>query len=118
MNGAFSDYQVEQWLNNRTYWVSLHYGSPIVDGAYASEIFGGSYSRQRVQMTSPDSRAIYNADDIVWRGIPQTRITHIAGWDKQYNGDMLWWAKLESPVTILDGKGFILTSGILALSMS
>lgn len=117
--GGFTDYQVETWLSQLTHsWVSLHYGHPIVDGAYASEIFGGSYVRQRVDISSPGSRAVFVEQDVRFQGLPHTRVAYIAGWTSQYNGDMQWWAELEEPKVILEGKSFILPSSLIALSIS
>lgn len=118
-NGGFTDYQVEKWLSQLTHsWVSLHYTHPVIDGAYASEVFGGSYVRQRVDMSSPGSRAIYVEQDARFQGLPHVRITHIAGWTTQYNGDMQWWAEIPEPSVVLEGKSFIVPSSLIALSLS
>lgn len=117
--GGFTDYQVGKWLSQLSQsWVSLHYAHPIVDGAYASEVFGGSYSRVRVDISSPTARAVYVEQDVRFIGLPNVRITHIGGWSSQYNGDLQWWSQLPEPKMILEGKSFLIPSSVIALSIS
>lgn len=53
-SGRFSDYQVGVWLRGiGDIWLALHYDNPEIAGAYASEVFGGSYERQRISFGPP-----------------------------------------------------------------
>lgn len=119
MLGGFTDYKVEQWLaEDPGYWVSLHFSHPVVTGAYASELFGGSYGRVYLTFSTPNSRAVYATEDAKWEGLPHARITHIGGWNQQYSGDLEWWAELDTAKVIVEGRGFTLPAGMIALSMS
>lgn len=115
---GFSDYQHNLWLSQLTTgWVALHYDNPDVAGAYASEVFGGSYARQKVLMTDPSSGVLFNSTAITFNGLPAVTVTHVAGWDAQVNGNYIWSALLPIPVRILAGRSLPLASGQIALSM-
>jgi hypothetical protein len=117
--GGFSDYRANKWLTQlSTVWIGLHYADPNISGAYASEVFGGSYARKKVTFTAPDARVMFNGESIVFKGLPSVRLTHIAGWDKQYNGNMEFYIPLTSQVTILAGKGFTIDADQLAINIA
>ena len=117
--GRFSDYQVEQWLSESdSYWVALHYDNPDISGAYASEVFGGSYTRVLVPFTGVDGRTTWNVDPIKWTGVPSVQVTHLAGWDAQINGNLLWSSSLDGKVTIPEGQSWSLGARVIALSIN
>lgn len=105
--GTFSSYLVENWLLelNGT-WAALHYDNPEVAGAYASEIFGGSYIRCNVQFEPPDSRATWNANEMYWSGLPAVKISYIALWDAQTNGNYLCSAPLVNVINAVAGSTY------------
>lgn len=116
--GTFSAYQVEKWLaelNNK--WVALHYDNPEVAGAYTSEVFGGSYIRCRAQMTVPDGRATWNANNLSWIGLPAVRLLYLAFWDAQINGNYICSAPLDAEVRALAGSQFNYPAYSLAISI-
>lgn len=116
----FADDVVHGWLRETTngVWMALHFSDPDVNGAYASEVFGGSYVRVQGIWTTPNSRATWNSNDFVWLGLPSILITHVAGWDAQYNGNYLFSQALPSGgVRVIAGKGFTLPSNTMALSI-
>ena len=49
MTGRISDYRAHKWLGQLTsgFYLAVHHDNPDVAGAYASEVFGGGYARQR-----------------------------------------------------------------------
>lgn len=115
--GKFSDYRVNRWLNEiEDCWLALHFDNPDVAGAYASEVFGGSYTRMKCKMSSASNRGIYSLDSVLFTGLPAVGITHIAGWDAQYNGNLEWSAPLANPVKIPLGKTYSVPAGVIALS--
>lgn len=117
--GPFSTYQVHEWLGDiATGWAALHFDNPETAGAYASEFFGGSYTRIAYTMTQPTNRGMFTLTDLVFTGLPAGKILYIAGWDAQYNGNYLWSAPLPSPVTVLAGKSKSFPAGTIGLSMS
>jgi hypothetical protein len=115
--GTFSSYQVEIWLAtlNKRY-VALHFDNPETTGAYMSEIHGGAYARQLVQMSAPDNRATWNVNDLSWSVPPATRISYVAFWDAVVNGNYLCSAPLDVEQTIVAGKRFDYPALSLALS--
>lgn len=117
-SGTFSDYLIESWLSDlKTVWISLHYSDPSVDGNYASEVFGGSYGRVQATFTDPVGRVIFNDQDALFRGMPSIRVSHVGGWDSQYNGNMLFSAPLATPTTVLPQTTFRVGAETLAISL-
>lgn len=117
-NGSFSDYRVHKWLTDMgTIWVALHYDDPTIAGAYASEVFGGSYQRVRVEFSEPVNRVIFNSQDVTFKGLPTIRITHLVGWDNQYSGNMEFSVPLPEAINVLAGKSFRIPTETLAISL-
>lgn len=119
--GRFSDYQVEAWLNDAAsngFYVALHYDNPDVSGAYASEVFGGTYQRTLAPFTTTDGRTMWNADPIKWTGLPSVLVTHLAGWDASTNGNLLWYSSLDSIVRVVQGGTWSIGSRAIALSIN
>lgn len=117
--GAFSPYQIHQWLDDaRTGWLALHYEDPRTAGAYASEVFGGSYARLAYEMTQPTDLGMFLSNDLLFNGLPAVTITHVAGWDDQNNGNYLWSAPLPQPRKVFSGKSLSLPAGTIGLSMA
>lgn len=116
---GYSDYQVHKWLSEMdNVWLALHYDNPEIAGAYASEVFGGSYTRQRCNMTDPSSRAVFNVDAIKFSGLPNIQITHLTGWDAKVNGNYLFSCPLPQAVRITAGQSYTVMSSTIALSMT
>lgn len=116
--GLFSEYRVNLWLADlTTVYLALHFDDPNIAGAYASEVFGGSYSRVKATFSDPDGRVIFNESSIVWTGMPNTRVTHVAAWNKQYNGDLEYSVPLPKAVSVSAGKKFTVDSAMLAISL-
>lgn len=116
--GTFSDTRAETWLSQLgTLWVALHYDNPRSAGEYSSEVFGGSYARQKISMSDPVDRVIFNVNDANFTGLPAVRITHIAGWSTQYNGTMEFSVPLPTPVVVATGKSYYLPANQLAISI-
>jgi len=116
--GLFSDYRVNLWLQALAKpWLALHFDDPNIAGAYASEVFGGSYSRVQVVFSDPEGRVIFNESNVVWTGMPNTRITHVAAWSAQYNGDLEYSVPLPKAVSVTAGKKFQVDSAALAISL-
>ncbi len=117
MNG-FTNYTVHNMLTEikEECWVSLHFDDPNLAGAYASEITGGAYVREKAKFGDIGNRTMWLADDLKFNGLSLNRVTHLGGWNLQYKGDLLWACELNPPVRILEGKGFSVGKDDLALS--
>jgi hypothetical protein len=119
MAGRFSDYQVNKWLDDfNKVWVAAHFDNPDVAGAYASEVFGGSYARLQVVMDQSTNRVVYNTADFSIKGLPAVTVTHLAGWDVQINGNLLFSVELPAPMRIAAGKSLDVKKQTIALSFS
>jgi hypothetical protein len=119
--GRFSDYQVAQWLADAAsngYWLAIHYDDPDISGAYASEIFGGSYIRVLAQFSGVDGRTIWNTDTVRWTGLPAVQATFLAGWDAQFNGNLLWSSSIDGVVKFIDGSTWAIPAQSVALSIN
>jgi hypothetical protein len=116
--GTFSDYRANKWLGQLSkVWIGLNFADPNISGAYASEVFGGSYNRVQTLFSTPDGRVIFNESTVKFKGLPSVRIIYISGWDAQYNGNMEFSIALSSPVTVLAGKGYEIQASQLAISI-
>ena len=117
--GRFADRRVGIWLEElESVWLGLAYDNPDLAGAYASEVFGGSYTRQLVALTLAENRAVFNVTPVLFTGLPAVRVTHIVGWDAQYNGNYEFQIPIDNPVHLPTGASFPIPEGYLALSFS
>lgn len=117
--GRFSDYRVAKWLNDiDTVWLGLAFDNPDIAGAYASEVFGNSYTRQQIQLSLTSNRGVYNVTSVLFTGLPSTTITHLVGWDAQYNGNYEFMVPLDKPVPLVSGASFPIAANQLVLSFS
>ena len=116
--GGFTDYRVNKWLKDmKSLYIGLHYANPNVSGAYASEVFGGSYARVLATFSEPDGRVIFNESTLTFRGMPSVKITHISGWDDQYSGNMEIYIPLTEPFAVQAGKSYEIQASMLAISL-
>jgi len=118
MDGSISDQQAHQWLQQiaDAGWVSLHYDNPALGDAGRAELSGGGYQRFRMTWSQPNNRAIWSLQDARYTGLLQTKVVYFGVWDKQVKGMLRAYAELGEPKTVLNGKGFILHAGTLAVS--
>ena len=115
---GFSDYRVNTWLSQlHGIWISLHYDNPDIAGAYASELFSGSYVRQAASLGAPGNRGVYIINDITFAGLPDTRITHMGGWDAQYSGNIEFSIVLAAPIIATAGSSKTFPANSIALSI-
>ena len=117
-DGTFTDDQVHLWLQEIAdeAWISLHYDSPVLGGVGQCEISGGGYKRDKVAMSQPANRTIWALEDAKFTGLTQTRLTHFGINTQASKGRLIAYARLSSPVTILNGRGWLLRAGELAIS--
>jgi hypothetical protein len=99
-------------------YVSLHTGDPGNTGA--SEVTGGSYARQLAGFSAPadDSgvRAITNASDIDFVGMPAATVTHFAVWTAATAGNSVYKEALATSRTTLAGDVIRLAAGNLKVT--
>jgi hypothetical protein len=119
MGGTFTDEEVHGWLQEiaDACWVSLHYDTPALKGIGACEIAGGGYVRQLVPMSQPANRIIWSLADARFTGLIQTQLTHFGIWTRKNNGRLRAYGELPKKLTVMNGKGYIVYEGELALSI-
>ena len=118
-DGSFSDAQVHIWLQEvaDAGWVSLHYDNPTLGGIGACELSGGGYKRIKMAFSQPANRAIWSLEDARFTGLLQNRLTHFGIWSAATQGLLRASAPLPQQVSILNGWGWVLAQGELALSV-
>ena len=123
MIGAFSTYQIEQWLDAlqaSDVWLGLVDDDPfgVVD-PLTVEISGGGYARPGpVSFDRPSPKQLRVAGISQWSGlIPGTTVRGIAGFDAGTNGNMLFAVYTPADVTITTSGLYILASNALTLGL-
>lgn len=119
MEGSVTDEQAHVWLQEiaDAAYVSLHFDSPALGGDNLAEISGGGYVRAHVPFSSPANRAIWSLEDARFTGLMQNRLTYFGIWNAVVKGRLMAYAPLEEPATILNGFGYVLHEGDLAVSI-
>jgi len=117
-DGSITDEQAHLWLQDVAdhSWVSLHYDSPALGGEDKAEISGGGYVRFRMSFSQPNNRAIWSLVDARFTGLVQTKLVYFGVWDKKNKGVLRAYGELPNPVVVLNGKGYVLHAGQLAIS--
>jgi hypothetical protein len=132
MNNGITDEQATLWLQNIaegdpilhkdqtvTYtgsWISLHYDIPTLGGIERSELSGGGYLRHKMAWSVPADRTIWSLQDARFNGLMQTKVVYFGIWNLANLGFMRAYGELPQPQTILNGNGYILHAGTLAIS--
>ncbi len=117
-DGSITDEQAHLWLQDiaNAGWVSLHYDSPALGGVDKAEISGGGYSRFKMPFSQPNNRTIWSLTDARYTGLMQNKIVYFGVWDALNKGMLRAYGELPTPAVVLNGKGYILHSGLLAIS--
>lgn len=118
MDGSVTDEQAHVWLQTIADqgWVSLHYDNPSLGGPERAEIAGGGYQRYKMIWSQPNNRAIWSLTDARFTGLMQTKVVCFGVWDQANQGMLRAYAELPVPAVVLNGKGYILHAGSLAVS--
>lgn len=116
---GFTDQQVHLWLEDISSggYISLHYDVPVLGAAGYSEISGGGYSRVQVPFSQPSNRTIWSLEDAKFTGLLQNQLTHFGVFDAQNQGVLMAYGELPEKTVILNGWGYVIRSGELALSI-
>jgi hypothetical protein len=120
MMSGFTDEQVHQWLydiSSKGLWISLHYESPGIGSLDRGEINGGGYVRQKVDFSYPVSRAIWSMDDAKFTGLPQSRLKYFGVWSARNRGCLRAYGELPREAVVLEGRGYVIKEGTIALSL-
>lgn len=117
---SFTDFIVHEWLDviAEDSWASLHYDSPALDTVSYNEISGGGYGRVACLFQPPGNRTIWTDSDLTWSGLPRTIVTHFGIWNAKFGGNLVAYGPLPKKQIILEGNGYVLVAGDLALSIA
>lgn len=122
MNGSFATSLLSSWmddLESRTKWMALVYSDPMTaPDPLAVEIIGTVYARQLGAWvrTSPTLLTLDQA--IVWLNlVPGTVVAGVAGFDAEFNGNLLFADMLPQPQTYSAGGNYALASGQFVLGL-
>lgn len=99
-------------------YISLHYDSPELDGLGGSEIAGAGYARQLTPFSMPSNRVIWTMADSIFTGLNSAQLTHFGVWTDQTNGNMFAFGELPSKLIVLQGQGYVLKAGDIAISIA
>lgn len=97
-------------------YVGLFSANPQEDGS-GPELIGNGYGRVIASFAAPTDGVAANDADVIFD--PATSnwatITHLAVFDAQNAGNMLFYGSLSAPITISTGNNFRLPVGNLAV---
>jgi len=113
-----TSYQSNLWLAEiQTVWLALHSSNPSINGELSTEVNGRGYERISVNFTDPDQGVIWSKREAKFSGMPSTTVAFIAGWNKQYNGKMLWYATANEEEKVQAGQSYLVKEGSIAVSI-
>lgn len=118
MSGSITDDQAHAWLQQicDNGWVSLHFDNPGLGGRDRAEVAGGGYRRFKMAFSQPTNRTIWSLRDAKWTGLLQNKVTYFGIWNAQNRGLLRVYSELPDPASIPNGKGFIISAGLIAVS--
>jgi hypothetical protein len=117
-NGSVTDDQAHVWLQviADSGWISLHYDNPAMGDAERAEISGGSYQRFKMHWNQPNNRSIWSLIDARFNGLQQSKLTYFGVWDSSVKGMLRAYGELPKPEAVLNGGGYVLHAGLIAIS--
>lgn len=117
-NGSVTPEQAHLWLQEiaDASWVSLHSDSPALGGSDRAEIVGGGYQRFKMIWSQPTNLAIWSLVDARFTGLTQSKLVYFGIWSRKNTGILRAYGELPTPVVVLNGKGYVLHAGLLAVS--
>lgn len=104
-DGAWSDYQIEQWLDGieaETLWMALFFDDPYaVADPLTVELTGGGYARQQMTLARPSARLLRVSNPLTWTGLsPGAQVLATGAFDAAANGNLRVRVLEETPLVI------------------
>lgn len=88
------------------------------DATAGTEVTGGSYARQDLDVGAAVGGATSNSADLVWTGMPAGTIVGWEIWDSAGSPVRLWYGPLNESKTLSAGDEYKIAAGDLDLSIS
>ncbi len=104
------------------WYASLHFANPSVDDPTATEVLGGSYTRQRIYWQTPNETSgpsvLVTSQALKWTGIAATTLNYIGIFDHPHDGNLLFRIPLTTPKIVPNNGSHTIDSGELFIAMS
>lgn len=104
------------------WYASLHFANPSVDDPTATEVLGGSYTRQRLYWQTPNETSgpsvLVTSRLLKWSGIAATTLNYVGIFDHPRDGNLLFKIPIATPVIIANNGSWSIESGELFIAMS
>ena len=97
-------------------WLSLHMANPGPVGG--DELSGNGYRRQGADMEAFTAGAVHNTGVVVFPMLPAASVSHVAVWDAESDGRLLWVAQLETPRSLGNGNNFFFEAEALEFGIA
>jgi hypothetical protein len=98
-----------------TVYAALFTSNPGEDGS-GNEVSGGSYIRQAVTFGAASGGSISNSAEIEFTGLPVATITHIAVYDAETDGNLLYYGTLSQNILATAGSTVEFATGNFSVS--
>lgn len=104
------------------WYASLHFANPSVDDPTATEVLGGSYTRQRMYWQTPNEASgasvLVTAQTLKWTGIAATTLNYVGIFDDPLDGNLLFKIPIATPVIINNNGAWSIEAGELFIAMA
>ena len=98
-------------------WISLHFDTPALGGSGPrGDLWWWLPQVLDAFWTQPANRTIWSLDDARFVGLTQNQLTHFGVWDQQFQGMLRAYGDLPEKINILNGWGYTVKAGELAVS--
>jgi hypothetical protein len=119
--GRFAPAVTQGWLAEmlaKQHYGALMVGDPfITSDPLAVELLGASYRRPKI-IFEQVGQLLRNTNSFNWLGIPpQSRIVGAAGFDAPYNGSIIWYFPLDTPLDFAIGGSWAIAAQDLYLGI-
>lgn len=106
-----------EYTSPETVYAALFTSNPGPTGS-GNEVSGGSYVRQAVTFGAASGGSISNSSAVTFSGLPAATITHIAVFDAETDGNLLYYGELVQNIFSTTGATVKFASGNFSVSES
>jgi hypothetical protein len=99
-------------------YLGLHSADPTTSGNGATEIAGGSYTRQRIIFGAPSNRAVANDNQIIFLNLPATTVTWFGIWSASTGGTCRHTIQAGAGLTFSSGGTLVIPVSDIAITLA